>query len=123
MLLILGSILRASDFDIIFISAPYSFLTLDVSDIIYPSDFKILKNYPNPFNPNTTINYSLAESGIVKINIYDINGRIVDEILNDYKIAGQHSLNWSPSNIPSGMYYITLMQGSSIDQLDIMYIK
>ena len=97
--------------------------SLDISNMGHPSDFKILKNYPNPFNPTTTIEYYLNESGIFKMDIYDINGRIVDQIINGHQMAGQHSVNWHPSNIPSGLYYAVLQQGSNIDKIDIMYIK
>ena len=97
--------------------------TLDISDISNPSEFKILKNYPNPFNPTTTVDYYLNESGNVKMNVYDINGRIVDQVINSYQIAGHHSVNWNPSNIPSGLYYVILEQGLNADRIDVMYIK
>jgi len=96
---------------------------LDISDISNPSEFKILKNYPNPFNPTTTVDYHLNESGNVKMNVYDINGRIVDEILNSFQMAGHHSVSWNPSNVPSGLYYVVLQQGLNTDRIDIMYIK
>ena len=97
--------------------------TLEISDISNPSEFKILKNYPNPFNPTTTVDYYLNESGNIKMDIYDIAGRIVDEVINGYQMGGHHSVNWSPSNLPSGLYYAVLQQGSNIDRIEIMYIK
>ena len=96
---------------------------LDISDINSPSDFGLLKNYPNPFNPSTTINYFMKESGNVKINVYDMNGKLVDEIINDHQIYGQHSLIWAPANLSSGMYYVNLVQGLNIDQMKVMYVK
>ena len=97
--------------------------SLDVSDINSPSEFGLLKNYPNPFNPNTTINYLLNESGHIKMNVYDINGKLVDQIIDGYQVSGQHSLIWNPVNLTSGMYYINLIQGLSTDQMQVMYIK
>ena len=97
--------------------------SLDVSDINSPSEFGLLKNYPNPFNPNTTINYLLNESGHIKMNVYDINGKLVDQIIDGYQVSGQHSLIWNPANLTSGMYYINLIQGLSTDQMKVMYIK
>lgn len=96
---------------------------LDITDTNNPSNFGIIKNYPNPFNPNTTIDYHLSEPGNVSINVYDINGKLVDELTNEYKSAGQYSINWSPSGISSGIYYINLIQGLKTDQIRTMYIK
>ena len=48
----------------------------------YLKIFQFQKNYPNPFNPNTTIEYYLGESGMVKINAYDLNGKLVDSIID-----------------------------------------
>ena len=97
--------------------------SLDVLDTNNPSDFGIVKNYPNPFNPNTTIDYHLNEPGNIVINVYDINGKLVDELVNEYKSAGQYSINWTPSSISSGIYYINLIQGLKTDQIQTMYIK
>ena len=96
---------------------------LDIADINYPAEFGLLKNYPNPFNPNTTINYLLNESGHIKMNVYDIGGKLVDQIINGYQVSGQHSLIWNPVNLTSGMYYINLIQGLNTDQMKVMYIK
>ena len=61
---------------------------LDILDTNHPDNFGIMKNYPNPFNPTTRINYYLSDPGNVTINVYDINGKLIDEITNEYKIAG-----------------------------------
>ena len=97
--------------------------SLNVSDINSPSEFGLIKNYPNPFNPNTTINYLLNESGYIKMNVYDISGKLVDQIIDGYQVSGQHSLIWNPVNLTSGMYYINLIQGLNADQMKVMYIK
>jgi hypothetical protein len=97
--------------------------TLANIDISNPSDFGLLQNYPNPFNPSTTINYFVKESGNIKMDIYDINGKIIDEIIDGYQISGEHSINWMPVGLSSGMYYINLIQGSGVDQIKVMFIK
>ena len=96
---------------------------LDISENINPENFGITKNYPNPFNPNTTIDYYLGESGMVSLNVYNINGKLIDTIVNDYQVSGKHSVTWQPINIASGMYYINLIQGNNIDKMKVMYIK
>ena len=96
---------------------------LSISDDMNPQKFGISKNYPNPFNPNTTIEYYLGESGIVSLDVYNVNGELVDNIVNSYQISGNHSVTWQPTNISSGMYYISLVQSSNIDKMKVMYIK
>ena len=97
--------------------------TLNISDNNLPEDFGLVKNYPNPFNPNTTIEYYLGESGMVTISAYDLNGKLIDSIVNTYQVSGKHSIIWQPNNISSGMYYINLVQGMNIDKMKLMYIK
>ena len=97
--------------------------TLNISDNNLPEDFGLVKNYPNPFNPNTTIEYYLGESGMVTMNAYDVNGKLIDSIVNTYQVSGKHSIIWQPNNISSGMYYINLVQGMNIDKMKLMFIK
>ena len=97
--------------------------TLNISDNNLPEDFGLVKNYPNPFNPNTTIEYYLGESGMVTISAYDVNGKLIDSIVNTYQVSGKHSMIWEPNDISSGMYYINLVQGMNIDKMKLMYIK
>ena len=97
--------------------------TLNISDNNLPEDFGLVKNYPNPFNPNTTIEYYLGESGMVTMNAYDVNGKLIDSIVNTYQVSGKHSIIWQPNNISSGMYYINLVQGMNTDKMMLMYIK
>ena len=97
--------------------------TLNISDNNLPEDFGLIKNYPNPFNPNTTIEYYLGESGLVTLSVYDINGKLIDSIVNTYQVSGKHSIIWQPNNISSGMYYINLVQGMNIDKMKLMFIK
>ena len=97
--------------------------TLNISDDVLLQDFGLSKNYPNPFNPTTTIDYYLDQSGRVTLNVYDINGKLIDNIADTYQISGKHSITWQPINISTGMYYINLIQGSNIDKMKIMYIK
>ena len=92
-------------------------------EFITPKQLEIKQNYPNPFNPSTTIDYSLPYSDIVKINVYDINGNIVDEIINEYKNIGNHSITWAPTNISSGLYFINISQNKFSEKLKLMYIK
>lgn len=69
-------------------------------------------NYPNPFNPNTVISYSIAEPSNVKLVVHDILGREVATLVNEYKDAGYYNVSWDASKIPSGVYFYRIQAGS-----------
>lgn len=71
-----------------------------------PESFRLLQNYPNPFNPSTTIEYDLPSQSKVVVRIYDLLGRMVDELRNDSEPAGHMKLRWNPQNrFASGVYF------------------
>jgi len=63
------------------------------------------RNYPNPFNPTTTISYSIPAAGSVKVNVFDITGREVATLVNSHQVAGEYAVNWDANNRPSGIYF------------------
>ena len=69
-----------------------------------PANFALHQNYPNPFNPVTTIRFDLAHDTNVKLTIYDITGRLVDELVNKNMNAGSYDLRWNAGHLSSGMY-------------------
>jgi hypothetical protein len=73
-----------------------------------PSEYILEQNYPNPFNPTTLLNYSVKETGLVKIKVYDVLGSEIAELVNEIKEAGYHSVEFNASNLPSGVYIYTL---------------
>ncbi|MDA0986462.1 MAG: M6 family metalloprotease domain-containing protein [Bacteroidetes bacterium] len=79
--------------------------TPDVSkNNLIPQKLELLNNYPNPFNPTTSIKFGIPLSGKVKIKIYDLLGRMVSLILDEELIAGYHSINFDASKLSSGTY-------------------
>jgi hypothetical protein len=70
-----------------------------------PSSFVLHENFPNPFNPSTTIRFDLPEPSQVSLAIYDILGRKVAELENGMKDAGYHSTTWNASAVASGVYF------------------
>ena len=73
-------------------------------------------NYPNPFNPSTSISYSISNGDYVSINIFNDNGLKVIELFNDYKSAGTYSVDWNGQNeigaqVSAGLYFYSINTG------------
>jgi uncharacterized lipoprotein YddW (UPF0748 family) len=65
-------------------------------------------NAPNPFSEVTTLRYTIGETGLVNLRIFDISGRQMIDLVNDRQTAGEYSVEWRPNNVPSGIYIATL---------------
>jgi len=93
-----------------------------------PSEFEMLSNYPNPFNPETNIQFSLPENSNVKITLYDRLGSAVATLVNEYYTAGQHSIIWDGRNqngmqVTSGVYIVKMETDSRILVNKIIFLK
>ena len=78
-----------------------------------PHKFELTELYPNPFNPKTEINFSLAQEEYITLTAYNVNGQEVDVIFDGYQEVGTHSYTWDASNFSSGVYYIKLSNGTN----------
>ena len=83
-----------------------------VEAVIAPSVFSLSQNYPNPFNPTTTISYQLPENSFVTLKVYDILGREVATLLNEYKPAGKYEVDFNAAALPSGVYFYQIKAGN-----------
>jgi len=86
-----------------------------------PLTFELGQNYPNPFNPSTNINYSIPESGIVKLAIYNMLGEEVDVLVDGMVEAGFYEVSFDASNLPSGAYFYRL-QSDKLNQVKKMLL-
>ncbi|MDZ7723225.1 MAG: SdrD B-like domain-containing protein [candidate division KSB1 bacterium] len=77
-----------------------------------PGSFSCESNFPNPFNPSTTIRYTLAEAADVSLNIYNLNGQLVETLVREYQSAGSYQATWHSDEHPSGVYIYRLNAGS-----------
>ena len=85
--------------------------------------FTLNGNYPNPFNPETTISYSLDADSEVRLGIYNVSGQQIDELIHTNQNAGNYKVNWNASNHTSGMYIVKLSNGTNIFNHKILLIK
>lgn len=81
-------------------------------DLQKPDQFSLMQNYPNPFNPSTTINYSITGAGNVKLTVYDLLGNEIKTLVDEYKPAGNYSVQFSAGSLPSGTYFYRIQCGS-----------
>ena len=77
-----------------------------------PKEFKLYDNYPNPFNPTTSIKYDLANNSFVKLVIYDVTGKEVETLVSDNLQAGRYEATWSGAKYASGIYFAKIEAGS-----------
>ena len=70
--------------------------------------FILSQNFPNPFNPTTTINYTLTKSTNISLELFDCLGRKILDIDNGYRISGTHTVNLNASTLSSGVYFYKL---------------
>ena len=83
---------------------------------VIPLQFVLHQNYPNPFNPVTTLRYDLPEDAMVNITIYDMMGRIVNNLVRNQQTAGYKSMQWNATNnagqpVSAGLYLYTMQAG------------
>lgn len=85
--------------------------------------YKLEQNYPNPFNPITTINYSLPNSSFVKLVVYNSIGQEIADLVNETIAAGNHSVEFDASNLPSGIYFYRLQAGEFVQTRKMILLK
>lgn len=88
-----------------------------------PANFSLRQNYPNPFNPSTTITYSIPADGHVQLTVYDLLGREVERIVDRGHDAGTFSVNFSGSQLSSGLYTAVLKSGASFRTVTMLLLK
>lgn len=85
--------------------------------------FELMQNYPNPFNPTTIINYQLAISNWITLKAYDVLGREVVTLVNEYKGPGRYRVAWDAGSLASGVYYYRLIAGNLAETKRFVLLK
>lgn len=111
--------LKQSDFNGNF---RYFNLTDDV-EVGLPNKYELSQNYPNPFNPVTKIDFELPDDGKISLVVYDISGRLLSTLINEFKTAGYHTINFNASNLASGIYLYMIRAGDFQMTRKMMILK
>ncbi len=88
-----------------------------------PVTYDLSQNFPNPFNPATTINYQLPQTGHVTLKIYDILGREVATLVNEQKVQGRYSVNFNASHLASGVYIYQVRVNNYVSSKKMLLLK
>ena len=106
----------------------FSLLSLDDNQNSIPSNFHVSSNYPNPFNPSTSININIVEQNKLKVSVFDSNGRLVNNIKNENAFPGIYQVKWDGTdfngwNMSSGVYFLKVESGNNISSQKVLLIK
>lgn len=93
-----------------------------LNDLI-PSESRISSVFPNPFNPEVTLNYELKTAGHINLTVYDANGREIAILIDSQSPAGKSSVTWAPENLASGVYYAVLSTVNSRSIQPLLFVK
>ena len=88
-----------------------------------PNDYVLGQNFPNPFNPSTSIDFSVPEAGDITLSIYNVLGEEIATLFHGNVPAGTYSALWNPSGLPSGVYFYRLYSGSFSETRKLMLAK
>ncbi|MEX0610375.1 MAG: T9SS type A sorting domain-containing protein [Balneolaceae bacterium] len=120
-------LLQSSEFnfikDPIYIYNSDEFSVDKEKEIIEMKDFRLNQNFPNPFNPTTKISYNLPTSGDVKLEVFDITGRLVSTLISQSQIAGNYTLSFDASAFSSGIYIYRLKASGFVQTRKMTLIK
>lgn len=87
------------------------------------TDYALNQNYPNPFNPSTTINYALPKEGQVTMKVYDVLGKEVATLVNEYKQSGRYSVVFDANRLASGTYIVRLHSSDYVKTMKAILMK
>ena len=110
------------------VTATIEFVSTDEQNNEIPFTFALNQNYPNPFNPSTSISYTIPERNIVSLNIYDVNGAFVQNLVNENLEPGFHSVSWDGTNangskVSAGMYFYIIKSGNLVSTQKMIFLK
>jgi len=85
--------------------------------------YSLKQNYPNPFNPITMISWQSPQSGRQTLKVYNILGKEVATLVNEFRSAGNYEVNFDAGNLSSGVYFYKLQAGSFVETKKMILVK
>ena len=110
-------------YGVINVMAAIDYETSAIDENSIPDEFSILNIYPNPFNPTTTMQFKVGTDGHTSLHVYDITGHLVETIINEKLMAGDHYYKWDASGLSSGIYFIHINLPTGNITQKITYLK
>lgn len=99
-------------------------VNIQINNTVVPENFILHQNYPNPFNPETKIKYEIKNKSEVKLIVFDITGKTIEELANEIKNPGIYETRFESKNLPSGVYFYSLIiNGLKTDTKKMILIK
>ncbi len=92
-------------------------------DATLPESFTLYPPFPNPFNPFTTIRFSVETLHATSLHIYDITGQVVETLIQEQMEIGTHDIQWTPTNLPTGIYFASLSNGQKTQGQKLIFLK
>ena len=110
------------------VTVTIEFVSTDDQNMEVPFTFALHQNYPNPFNPSTSISYTIPEKNSVSLNIYDVNGSFIRNLVNENLEAGFYTISWDGKNVygsevSAGMYFYKIQSGSFASTQRMIFLK
>ena len=100
------------------------FNPMPLSRAVYiPEEYGLGNAYPNPFNPVTEFSLDIPDDVMVKVSVYDLNGRKVVDLVDDNLSAGVYPVTWNGSDVSSGIYFIQMLAGEFTAMQKVMLVK
>ena len=88
-----------------------------------PTEFSLSGNYPNPFNPTTSIRFSKKAHSEIQLRIFDSNGRLLETLIDGPRSSGEHEITWHAGNLPSGTYFMQMKNGGFVKARKMVLLK
>lgn len=88
-----------------------------------PPGFRLDQNYPNPFNASTVITVELPSAATLRVDVFDLQGRVVDRLALGRRGAGSHRLTWNAEGRPSGVYFCRVSAGGRVGSITMLLIR
>lgn len=103
-------------------------VSVDEEFVMLPEDLELLPNYPNPFNPTTTLRFYIPEHSDVDLKVFDLTGREVSQLLSEHRSKGYHEIQWSGldalgNSVSTGVYLARIEAAGAFDVIKMIYLK